>query len=76
MSRTANSGAAGELAPARPATVTRGKLGQAKREVEHVDTVVMDWLRIGLSAAGVILLLKLIFLRLHVPGLSPAVAAI
>jgi hypothetical protein len=36
----------------------------------------MDWLRIGLSAASVILLLKLIFLRLHVPGLSQTVAAI
>lgn len=36
----------------------------------------MDWLRIGLSAAGVILLLKLIFLRVNVPGLTPAVAAI
>lgn len=41
-----------------------------------MDSVVADWFRIGLSAAGVILLLKLIFLRLHVPGLSQAVAAI
>lgn len=36
----------------------------------------MDWLRIGLSAAAVILVLKLIFLRVNVPGLSAAVAAI
>lgn len=41
-----------------------------------MDSVVMDWLRIGLSAAAVILLLKLIFLRVQVPGLSQAVASI
>lgn len=41
-----------------------------------MDSVVMDWLKIGLSAAGVILLLKLIFMRVQVPGLSPAIAAI
>jgi hypothetical protein len=41
-----------------------------------MDSVVMDWLRIGLSAAAFILVLKLVFLRVNVPGVSPAVAAI
>jgi hypothetical protein len=41
-----------------------------------MDSVVMDWLRIGLSAAAVILLLKLVFLKVNVPGVSAAVAAI
>lgn len=41
-----------------------------------MDSVVMDWLRIGVTAAAVILVLKLIFLRVNVPGVSAAVAAI
>lgn len=41
-----------------------------------MDSVVADWIRIGLSAAAFILVLKLVFLRVRVPGLSDAVAAI
>jgi hypothetical protein len=44
-----------------------------------VDSVVADWLRIGLSAAAVILLLKVTVGPgglVRVPGLTPAVGAI
>lgn len=41
-----------------------------------MDTVVMDWVRIGISAAAFILLLKLIFMNVKVPGLSDLVASI
>jgi hypothetical protein len=41
-----------------------------------VDSVVADWIRIGIASAAFILVLKLIFLRVRVPGLSDAVAAI
>lgn len=47
-----------------------------ERSKTDVDTVVADWVRIGVAAAAFILVLKLIFLRVHVPGLSDAVAAI
>lgn len=41
-----------------------------------MDSVVMDWIRIGLAAVGFILVLKLVFLRFQVPGVTPAVASI
>ena len=41
-----------------------------------MDSVVADWVRIGIASAAFILVLKLIFLRVRVPGLSDAVAAI
>lgn len=40
------------------------------------SSVIADWALIGLSAASFILVLKLIFLRFQVPGVTPAVASI
>lgn len=41
-----------------------------------MDTVIADWVRIGVASAAFILVLKLLFLKFRVPGLSDAVAAI
>lgn len=42
-----------------------------------MDTVAMDALRIGLTAAAVILFLKLLFVQwIKLPGLTPLIAAI
>lgn len=40
------------------------------------DSAVGQWAMVGLSAASFILVLKLIFLKFQIPGLTPAVASI
>ena len=41
-----------------------------------MDSVVADWFRIGICSAAFILVLKFLFTKFNVPGLSPIVASI